>query len=914
MSTPFEFFRRNQKVALAAVTGMAILSFLVQDAISSSGERSAMGVAVLLVGSLAIVGWVWGAKEGKSGENAIFGAGVGIAMAAMFMFLGRPPAAMSASSGNLSTQAMNDRILNQAIANRMINLVYYRADSFRSMMEQFRPGSARPQFFEYGGDAKTNAVVSELLNREADELGIEITDDAIMNHLKEVAGKDRDGEENLTRQLFSDAVRDTVVSFQGRSRDLNEEAIFTALRHELRARQAANLLLGGSRLTPADVWDLHRKLSIRQSAQVVAIPVADFVKKDSQPSDSEALELFEKYKNNVANFTPPPQPKLEEGRPGFYLPRRMRIAYVEPNYEEIEKQVGEITEEEIQKRYEEQYKKEMPRNDVGDGLDLDMPILPSIPKKDPAVPAEEKPAEGDKPATPPAPPASESTDKPAAEAPAEKPSEPAKPEEPAAEPAKPAEEKPAEPAKPEGSSSLLRSAKFQPVALIQEAGSEKPAAESPAAEVKPEAPAETPSAEKPAAEAAPAADPKPADAPAAEKPAAAAESGDAPPPTTEKPADAPLTVPPVAPATDEDPAPPVSRVRPLDDALKAQIREELLNEKMQPLLTAKTEAARDFMNDIQLRVGEYLEHKRAEEEKRKSELSADAISPEVATEELKAYAKKHGLTYTETPLLSLQDLQNSDDYPVGGAMVREMSVTGVLQQSPTRDLYSARAAVRLGDNRANFAFWKIEDIEEHSPASIDEPGMKEMVTKAWRELQARPIAEKRAQALSEIVAKSDKPMAEALSEQTVTGGAQNESLFVTVTATGEFSWLQRNMLPDQFGRQEELAPRLGAVNGVQGAGVKFMTKAFDEMKPGDTAVIPNENLSIYYVVKIEKRTPATDAELESMKNSFLSDRTASLNRFAGGMAMSQDGNFLDRLFIKHGVKIAADRNSVEIDN
>ncbi len=45
MSTPFQFFRRNQKVALAAVTGMAILSFLVQDTMSS-GQISPMGVGI----------------------------------------------------------------------------------------------------------------------------------------------------------------------------------------------------------------------------------------------------------------------------------------------------------------------------------------------------------------------------------------------------------------------------------------------------------------------------------------------------------------------------------------------------------------------------------------------------------------------------------------------------------------------------------------------------------------------------------------------------------------------------------------------------------------------------------------------------------------------------------------------------
>ena len=923
MSTPFEFFRRNQKVALAAVTGMAILSFLVQDAVSNSGEMSPMGVGVLLIGSLAIVGWVWGAKTGKSGDNAMMGAIVGLALTVAFMFLGRPPAAMSATSGNLSAADLQQRIFEQDIANRMINLVYYRADSFRSMMEQFRPGSARPQLFQYLGDDKNDAIISELLNREADELGIEITDDAVMNHLKEVAGKDKDGEENLTRQLFDDAIRDTSGA-QGR---VTEEQIFDALRHELRARQAANLLLGGSRLTPADVWDLHRKLSVRQTAQVVGIPVNDFVKKDSQPSDSDAQELFEKYKNNYPNTTPPPQ-KLEEGRPGFYLPRRMRIAYVEPNYEEFEKQIGEITEEEILKRYEEQYKKEMPVP-TGDGMSLDMPVLPSVPQSAPAGDKPAAPADGETPATPPAPPASEpSADKPAESAkPADAPADSSKPTEPAAEPAKPAEEKPteekpAEPAKPEGSSQLRRASKFQTVALIQETGADKPA-EAPAVEApKADAPAATTEkSAEPAAEAKPAAPaeaqpeaPKPADAPAAEKPADKPATEETPPPSGDKPATPPLTVPPVdTPAVDDDPAPPVSKVRPLDDALKQQIREELRNEKLQPLLTARTEAARDYMNELQLRVADYLDHEKALKNKKKSELAPDAISPEAASEELKRYAKEHGLTYTETPLLSLDELSDSEDYPIRGAMVRDRPVNMVLDGSPITERFSANAAVRFGENLATYAFWKIDDVAQHAPVSMDEPGVKDAVVKAWRQLEARPMAEKRAQALAEIVAKSDKPMAEALAEQTVTGDPQ--SLFVTVNTTSEFSWMQRRMVPSQFG-MDEGPPQLGAVNGVDRAGAKFMAKVFDEMKPGDTAVVPNENLSVYYIVKVEKRTPSTESELESMKNSFLSSAAGSgnLSGYAAQMSMAQDGNFLDRLYTKHGVKIPNEESEDQIEN
>ncbi len=93
-----------------------------------------------------------------------------------------------------------------------------------------------------------------------------------------------------------------------------------------------------------------------------------------------------------------------------------------------------------------------------------------------------------------------------------------------------------------------------------------------------------------------------------------------------------------------------------------------------------------------------------------------------------------------------------------------------------------------------------------------------------------------------------------------------------------------------------------------------MAKVFDEMKPGETAVVPNQDLSVYYIVRIEKRTPATDTELETMRNNFLGSGTGNLSLYASRFATAEDGNFLDRLFTKHGVKINEERAEDEIEN
>ena len=92
MSTPFEYIRRHQKVALTAVTGMAILSFLLGD-VMAGGQMSPLVMSSLIVGCFALVGWVWGTSDGKSSENAIFGGVLGLALTLVFMFMTRPPAA-----------------------------------------------------------------------------------------------------------------------------------------------------------------------------------------------------------------------------------------------------------------------------------------------------------------------------------------------------------------------------------------------------------------------------------------------------------------------------------------------------------------------------------------------------------------------------------------------------------------------------------------------------------------------------------------------------------------------------------------------------------------------------------------------------------------------------------------------------
>lgn len=940
MSTPFEFFRRHQKVALAAVTGSAILSFVVFD-VNNANNISPLALSSLVIGCLALVGWIWGAGEGKSGENAIFGAVLGLAISLMFMYLSRPPVEIATNAGNISGNDVTEMSKKRAIANRMVSLVYFGANPEPGFMAQFM--LERYLFDFRSGDMTNDLLIAELLNRDADTLGIQVTDEAVMNFLKEVAGKDKDGDDKLTKSVFNDAIKAIRQQFQG----VSENTVFNSLRHEMRARQALGVLYGGDRTTPLDVWDLHRKINTRQSAQLVELPVSEFVDKTSEPSEPELKAFFDEYKKNYPNFTEKGQ--LEEGRPGLFLPRRVQLAYIEPIYEELEKQVGEITEEEIQKRYEEQYQRQMPADSVHGELNLpDMPVLPNVPQapenQAPAeqVPAQESPAATDPPAESPAtdkptetPPAEE---KPAAETPAEQPTkeqpEGEKPAEVPAEPSAPEtkpEAPPTEP-KPEGTSSRPLRRHLQDVVLIQEqdpvaekpSETEKPAETTPAAEksAEPAASETPPPADKPAGEAPadkpasgesvekPATEAPPAEAPPAEKPADKPDDSPAPMPEGGKPTEAPLTVPPVEDAAgkenatgaenmDDDPPPPVSAVRPLDEPLRQQIRDELLAEKTRPLIEAKMKSAREFLDDLHLQVVEYLDQQKKKAAGEPIESTGKALSPEDATKQLKDYAQQHGLIFTETPLLSLNDLAQSEDYPVGVALgAGQRPVVQNIMSTRTDDLYS----VGMADDfvrHTSYVYWKVKDIAAHEPANLDEPDVKEAAVKAWRSLKARDKVIKRSQELADLVSKSGKPIAEALAEQTVTGDKEN-SVFVTVKSTGEFSWMRRSFTPNQFGGDS--APTLGAIQGVEKAGDNFMAKVFDGMKPGETAVVPNEDRSSYYIVQIEKRTPSTDSEIEVMRKQFLESQGA-LTGYASNYVRNRSGSVGDRLFEKHGVEI-----------
>lgn len=304
------------------------------------------------------------------------------------------------------------------------------------------------------------------------------------------------------------------------------------------------------------------------------------------------------------------------------------------------------------------------------------------------------------------------------------------------------------------------------------------------------------------------------------------------------------------------------KYRELDDALKLEIRETILRERAFAKMRGAADLALEEMTKL---ADQYLE---ALDDEARAKKAVEL------TQSLKAYAEAHKLQYVETPPMTQQELMSSLEEPIGQAM--EPGANPFLGRSETvateafanDALYYPRRVDSILRDKS-YAYWKIADLPAKVPEFKD---VKDDVVAAWKLDRARPLAEKRAKDLADLVRQSDKPMAEALAGQTVTGVA--DAAAAVVKQTPRFSWLNvPRSLPFQFNQGFSM-PQISVVEGVKQPGNEFMTTVFDDLGPGETGVAPNQTRNEFYVVQVKQRdaSPAEDGDnlgLRSLQQQFL---------------------------------------------
>jgi len=298
--------------------------------------------------------------------------------------------------------------------------------------------------------------------------------------------------------------------------------------------------------------------------------------------------------------------------------------------------------------------------------------------------------------------------------------------------------------------------------------------------------------------------------------------------------------------------------------LRAELRDRLIAERARVLLKKRSRQVANAMYSAGEKLSvapsdkEYEELGRLtsrEREQREEQRQAGRVGE--AGEALKAIAQAHSGEFVETGLLSPQDVSEhpvlgkaqeaaTEEGGAGGANILTICfrdsgvyVASELEDSPLSDFEGNR-----------YVLWKVRNVADHIP-TLQEEGVREHVVKTWRRLQAGPRAEARAKELL-AAARGESPLETSLADQKVNPAAK-EPVDLTIAESADFSRYRQSSAPMSFRQRLEL----GNPGVVDGAGEEFMKTVFEQMQPGEVQVIPNDDASIYYVVKVKSRTPAS---------------------------------------------------------
>ncbi|WP_417384521.1 SurA N-terminal domain-containing protein [Gimesia sp.] len=416
-------------------------------------------------------------------------------------------------------------------------------------------------------------------------------------------------------------------------------------------------------------------------------------------------------------------------------------------------------------------------------------------------------------------------------------------------PAGPKTEKPAEAAKP--------------------GTEEKPAEKPAAAPAKTETPAKPESPAKPKADTKPAPESKPEPKPEKKEESSALDSESAVFVSLldEKPANTPVVAPKpgdeagkAKPEPTTTTPPPLEPYRPLNDDLKSEIRDQLLRERTLELMKDKISDAVMFMNELSDKITN-------------PEEGATPPTPEEATKALKEYAAKNQLIYNVTPMMSAQEMSESEKYPLGTAKeptinqfaAQPRSVIEQLFETPVNLIYIPYEA-EDSFSSGLLCYWKVKHVDAVIP-KFDDPEIDQQITEQLKLEKARPLAQKRGEELKKLIS-GDKEMTAAIEGQTITG--KKEGTELSTTTTESFSWM-RTSTANASNPFSMPRPELSSISAVEGAGNEFMEQVFDNLDEGEVGVIMNADKSICYVVKVINRIPSTPGGLTAMYQEFLKE-------------------------------------------
>jgi len=870
MTSPFTIFRRHQKVFLAALALLAMISFVflsgpVFDSLTSHTMRNPLVVSTKTYGNLTEADLAHLIRQ----QNLVRSFFERVYLTMGFRLPWEPPSEESA----VETWILANRAkeLGMVISNSMINAYLREMTGGRISRETFRQIL---QEMHLSDRQLFDALRTELAARQM----LEMID---FSTLPTTPAQRWDYYQRLNRRATVELVAEPVAKYVDRVGEPEEAAL-----RDLFEKYKENYY------DPASPEPGFRRPH-RAALEYLKADVAQFM----QPASITEAEIQQYYEKNKDTYylrskLPPVEKTLPKSGPTE--PKRSPEGQPETS--------AQPTPKTPQERPPESKPDEKP---------------PSEKPPAPKPPAEKNTAEK-------TPPDNQAPEKPSAGKPSEKPSEektgtgeskPTGSEPPKAEksgsekpaPEKAPQDKPAaSPPATQGTSGVWQRSKSRfALAAISEdsekvmeeesafwmisAESETPVGEKPASEKsgaaesagsasKAPTPIEKPEkkAEKSASSGVSAAERSPGAAPTASSPSAPQGSPSKPTPAGEK-TQAPSaaeTGPPksdlsAAGAKEPSPPPEASKYVPLEE-VKEEIREALARGKAQAKIEQMLQKIRDQMNNYAL-----------------ARLSTPPGAQPPTPLDLQSLAKQHGIQYRKTPLISewqfRRDYRDIAQAQIGG---RSSVIQFLYYQG--RPPFQATLAQDLD---AYYLFWKVEDAKEAIPswdyseadrlekeaekarqegkeqeaASLAQQAqrtrketdqLRQEVLRAWKMIQARSLARNQAAQFAALARNTGKSLQEALAKEPG----------VTVLEAGPFSWLTHGAVSPRLFLQAP-PPRISSIPQVEMPGEEFMETVF-RMEPGQVEVAFNQPKTVAYVIRVKSFEPSWQV----LWAQFVSDR------------------------------------------
>ncbi len=681
-----------------------------------------------------------------------------------------------------------------------------------------------------------------VLADKARELGVVISEDAIQDYLN-----------NLCDASPTQPLNYAALLREATNGRLDWRQLQAQLATELAAQRMLLMAHGGLAAAPPEVmYGCYNQLKRLVTAELLAVDVADFVAEVPEPSDQDIAALYEAGKDRF------PFPLSPE--PGFKRRQGISFGFFQGVFEEFlsreaASRAANITDAEIEKYYEDNKTSE-----------FRIPELPSA-TSEPAAGASAEPTAP--PAEPTAPPAEPTAP------PAEPTVPPAEPTEPPAEPTEP----------PAAESSLIKAAGTSArLTLVSYQPPEEPA--TPPASEGPQEPAPPAVPEPAQGEAGP--QNAPVDNPASpsggqDVPGETAPAAAAPMPTESTeggPVELGPAAPETAPAAADTSPPAVPQYRPLDDALRAEIRTQLARRAARAPAQEQMDKAIQAASVVVERFGKQLT---------RAKVLEGSSRPDPVDWE--AVAREHQLHFGKTPLLDVLDIATiqqadpADDDPPHYALARATETlfgqqTGMMRRTLidvgfAKDL-APFVTQRLVDGMVQqggfpiapdqvFTYWR-EEVEPESVPLLDD--VRDDVVRAWKMQQALPLARAKAEQLAQQAAQSGQPLVAVFPD--------NAS---QVIRSDPFSWMTRGAMPGGMPMRPTLSPVKGQAGdrrvSVAGAGEDFMRAVFD-LQVGQVGVAVNQPQTFVYVVRIEAEEPSDQQRREAFFAAGLTNELAEL--------------------------------------